>query len=408
MNCRHCNTELTTNFIDLGASPLSNSYLSFDELNKPESWYPLKVFVCENCWLVQTADFAGADTIFNEEYAYFSSFSSTWVEHAKTYVEMAISRFGLGSNSLVFEVAANDGYLLQHVQNRQIPCIGIEPTKSTANAARKKGLNIIEQFFGEALAAELVYKGFQADLIAANNVLAHVPNINDFVRGFEILLKPQGIATFEFPHLTNLILENQFDTIYHEHYSYLSLNAVRRIFQANGLDIFDVETLTTHGGSLRVFAQRIESGSQSCSERVLDLIEYESKLGITKRAFYEEFEKKIIRIKRNFLFFLLDAQQNSKKIAAYGAAAKGNTLLNYCGIRSDLINFVVDKSPSKQNKYLPGSHISICNEDRIRELKPDYIVILPWNLTNEIMKQLDYVRSWNCKFLTAIPDLRIF
>lgn len=407
MKCRHCQSELTTTFVDLGSAPPSNAYLTEAQLKAPEKWFPLKVMVCDRCRLVQTEDYAGAEELFDAEYAYFSSFSTSWLKHAETYVHEVVARFQLGAASHVVEVASNDGYLLQYVKASGIPCLGIEPTKSTAQAAREKGIEVVEDFFGVALADQLVAAGKQADLTAANNVLAHVPDINDFVSGFARLLKPQGVATFEFPHLMQLVQNAQFDTIYHEHFSYLSLTAVCTIFEANGLQVFDVQEIPTHGGSLRVFAQRKDSGKQAVSPTVSVLLASERSAGITQRAYYEGFQTRTDKIKNDLLEFLIEAKRNNKTIMAYGAAAKGNTLLNYAGVRPDLLPQVVDRNPAKQNKYLPGSRIPIVSEDAIKAMRPDYILILPWNLCEEVQAQLDYAREWGAKFVTAVPKLEV-
>jgi SAM-dependent methyltransferase len=407
MKCRHCHTELTLPLVDLGSSPPSNAYLTQKTLKAPEKWFPLNVLVCESCWLVQTEDFAGAEELFDAEYAYFSSFSSSWLAHAKHYVETMVERFGLTDKSMVIEVAANDGYLLQYVKEKNIPCLGVEPTISTANAAREKGIDIVEEFFGVSLAKKLVSEGKQADLTAANNVLAHVPDINDFAAGFVHLLKPNGVATFEFPHLLNLVEKNQFDTIYHEHFSYLSLIAVNTILEANGLSIFDVEEIATHGGSLRVFAQRAETGQHIVTDRYNVLLNREKSLGMDTSAFYANFQQKANKVKYDLTKFLIEAKESGKKVIAYGAAAKGNTLINFAGIKEDLLTYVADKNPAKQNKYLPGSRVPIVNEDIIKELKPDYILILPWNLKLEVMEQLNYVSTWSGKFVTAVPQLEV-
>jgi C-methyltransferase C-terminal domain/Putative zinc binding domain/Methyltransferase domain len=407
MKCRHCQAELTLSLIDLGAAPPSNAYLNQQTLYAAEKYYPLRVLVCAECWLVQTEDYAGPDKLFSAEYAYFSSFSTTWLKHAEQYVTDMAKRFGLNENSHIVEVAANDGYLLQYAKARGIPCLGIEPTTSTADAARAKGIKIVEVFFGVKLAQQLAAKGKQADLTAANNVLAHVPDINDFVGGFEVLLKPAGVATFEFPHLLRLVSENQFDTIYHEHYSYLSLTAVCWIFERNGLSVFDVEELPTHGGSLRIYAQRQDTGMREPSQNVANLLERETAAGMNSTAFYAGFQGKANKVKNDLLVFLIEAQRAGKTVAGYGAAAKGNTLLNYAGVRPDLLPWVIDRNPAKQGKYLPGSRIPIVDETRLREERPDYVVILPWNLREEVMAQLDYIRSWGGQFVTAVPELRI-
>lgn len=407
MKCRHCGQQLTNTFIDLGSSPPSNSYLTKKTMNEPEKWYPLKVMVCDSCWLVQTEDFVGENEMFSDEYAYFSSFSTSWLKHAENYVETMVSRFNLGAESNVVEVAANDGYLLQYVQKKNIPCYGIEPTRSTADAARQKDISIVEKFFGVSLAEQLIIEGRGADLTAANNVLAHVPDINDFVKGFSILLKPNGVATFEFPHLLNLVEQKQFDTIYHEHYSYLSLTAVHTIFEKNGLNIFDVEELPTHGGSLRIISQRSDSGKHPINKNVELLKKREDEAGMSHSAFYTGFQNKAEKIKFDLLEFLLQAKKEGKKVAAYGAAAKGNTLMNFAGVRSDLLSYVVDKNPAKQDKFMPGSRIPIVKEEWLKQDKPDFVVIFPWNLMDEIEQQLSYIKDWNGQFVIALPELII-
>jgi len=407
MKCRHCGAELTVPLIDLGTAPPSNAYLTEADLKKPEKWYPLRVLVCTDCWLVQTEDYAGREELFNEDYAYFSSVSNSWLAHAKRYVESVVDRFELSPGSLVVELAANDGYLLQYVQERGIPCYGVEPTASTAQAARAKGLTIVEEFFGANLADRLTSERGQVDLVIANNVLAHVPDINNFVLGVSKLLKPSGVATFEFPHLLNLIEQRQFDTIYHEHYSYLSLTAVHRIFAANGLEILDVEEIPTHGGSLRVFAQRQDAKSHATSSNVDALLQRELDRGLLTVAYCAGFQEQVNRVKDDFLAFLLKAKRESKVVAAYGAAAKGNTLLNYAGIRSDLIPFVVDRSPGKQGKFMPGSRIPIVDEAYLKQEKPDYVCILPWNLKTEIVNQLSYIRHWSGNLILPMPRLEM-
>ncbi|WP_076792520.1 class I SAM-dependent methyltransferase [Chlorobium sp. KB01] len=407
MKCRHCGAELKLTLVDLGSAPPSNAYLTVEKLQNPEKWFPLRVLVCEQCWLVQTEDFAQADELFDADYAYFSAYSSSWLAHSERYVSDMAQRFSLNEQSYMIEVAANDGYLLQYVKALGIPCTGIEPTASTAIAARAKGIDIVEEFFGVNLAKQLVADGKQADLTAANNVLAHVPDINDFVAGFTALLKPSGVATFEFPHLFNLIQLNQFDTIYHEHFSYLSLTAVQHIFAANGLSVFDVLELPTHGGSLRVFAQRTDTGSYVINDQVPLLLQKEESVGMRTAEYYTGFQRKSEKVKDDFVAFLIEAKRKGKSVAAYGAAAKGNTLMNFAGIRPDMIRFVVDKNPAKQGKYMPGSRIPIVSEERLREDHPDYVVILPWNLREEIMQQLAYVQEWGGKFVTAVPDLKL-
>ena len=407
MKCRHCGSELELPLVDLGSAPPSNAYLTEQTLKAPEKWFPLRVLVCERCWLAQTEDFAQAQELFDADYAYFSGFSSSWLAHCERFVTDITARLGLGAGSHVVEVAANDGYLLQYVRARNIPCTGVEPTASTAAAARSKGIPIVEDFFGVRLARELAAQGKQADLTTANNVLAHVPDINDFVAGFAVLLKPKGVATFEFPHLLKLIAGRQFDTIYHEHFSYLSLTAVDRIFAANGLTVFDVEEHPTHGGSLRVFAQRSDSGRHARGAKVDELLDRECQTGMTTARYYAGFQAKTDKVKNDFLTFLLDAKRQGRSVAAYGAAAKGNTLMNYAGVRPDLISFVADRNPAKQGKYMPGSRIPITDELRLRSAKPDYVVILPWNLKAEVMQQLEYIRAWGGRFVTAIPHLEV-
>ena len=407
MKCRHCASELDLTFVDLGTSPPSNSYVTEEGLSRPETWYPLRVLTCTNCWLVQTEDFAQRDEFFSEDYAYFSAFSESWLRHAEAYVEGMVERFGLGANSHVVEVASNDGYLLQYVKARGISSLGVEPTASTAAAARERGIEVREEFFGEALARQLVAEGHAADLTAANNVLAHVPDINDFVNGFAVLLKPSGVATFEFPHLLRLVQERQFDTIYHEHYSYLSLTAVQTIFAANGLTVFDVEELPTHGGSLRVFGARADSSTHPVSGNVQALLDREQAAGVTTPAFYQDLQRQAETIAAELLAFLVEAKKAGKKVVGYGAAAKGNTLINFAGVRSHLLPWVVDRNPAKMGKYLPGSRIPVVDEERIREERPDYVVILPWNLRDEVTAQLEHVREHGCRFVTAIPELRI-
>ncbi|MEM9644690.1 MAG: class I SAM-dependent methyltransferase [Planctomycetota bacterium] len=407
MKCRHCNHELTLPLVDLGSAPPSNAYLTQQTLQSPEKWFPLRVLVCDRCWLVQTEDFTDASDLFSEDYAYFSGFSAAWLQHSERYVGEMIDRFGLDSGNHVVEVAANDGYLLQYVQAAGIPCTGVEPTSSTANAARKKGIEIVEQFFGVELGEQLIQSGKGADLTIANNVLAHVPDINDFVGGFTALLNPGGVATFEFPHLVRLVDDHQFDTIYHEHFSYLSLTAVHSVFQNNGLSVFDVESLPTHGGSLRVFAQPADTGTQTVSSRVAQTLSDERQAGVDTTEYYSGFQSQTERVKDAFLAFLIEAKRNGKRVAAYGAAAKGNTFMNFAGVRPDLIEFVVDRNPAKQGKWMPGSRIPITDESELKRRKPDFIVILPWNLTSEIASQLDYVRGWDARFVRAIPELEL-
>ena len=407
MKCRHCNALLTLPLIDLGFAPPSNAYLSTPQLKEAEKKYPLRVLVCQTCWLAQTEDFAQAHELFDADYAYFSSFSSTWLEHAKRYVNEMSARFHLKASSHVVEVAANDGYLLQYFNAANIPCTGVEPTASTAAAARVKGIDIVQEFFGAALANTLVAQGKQADLTAANNVLAHVPDINDFVAGFTLLLKANGVATFEFPHLMQLMALNQFDTIYHEHFSYLSLTAVRRIFAANGLTIFDVEEHPTHGGSLRVFAQRADTGKQPVYENVSKIICEEDSMGVQNEKYYLAFQARAEKVKDNFVSFLADAKRRGKTVAAYGAAAKGNTLMNFAKLGADLIQYVVDKNPAKQGKFMPGSHIPIVSPEALQSQRPDYLVILPWNIADEVMQENAALAELGTQFVKAVPKLEV-
>lgn len=407
MKCRHCSAELGLTLIDLGNAPPSNAYLTESALHIPEKSFPLKVLVCTECWLVQTEDHAEIKELFDAEYAYFSSFSITWLRHAERYVTEMIDRFELDASSNVIEVAANDGYLLQYVKAKGIPCFGIEPTASTAAAACKKGIAIIGEFFGTELARKLVVQGKQADLMVANNVLAHVPNINDFVQGFSQLLKPQGVATFEFPHLMRLVEQTQFDTIYHEHFSYLSLIAVKRIFDFNGLQIFDIQEIPTHGGSLRIFAQRKDTGKHSTTAKVDMLNTREVSVGMKTEQYYTDFQKRANVIKQDLIKFLMESKSQGKSVVAYGAAAKGNTLLNYSGVDSNLLSFVVDRNPAKQGKFLPGTRIPIVDEAHLHKEHPNYVVILPWNLKTEITEQLSYIRKWDGKFVTFVPALSV-
>lgn len=408
MKCRHCFNSLDIPMANLGSAPPSNAYLTEKNLNAPEKWYPLKVSICSHCWLAQTDDYAGREEIFSAEYAYFSSYSSSWLAHCKQYALDMIQRFHLSSTSMIGEIASNDGYLLQYFQENNIPCFGVEPTQSTAAAAIKKNINVFIEFFGVSFAKELIKNSYQADLLIANNVLAHVPDINDFVAGFALLLTTNGVATFEFPYLYRLMNESQFDTIYHEHFSYLSLSAVKRIFEKNGLTVFDVQELSTHGGSLRVFAQRTDTGQHLISAKVHELLKHEDDIGMSKASFYAGFQHRIADIKKQFLKFLLDANLKQETVVAYGAAAKGNTLLNFSGVREDLLSYVVDRNPAKQGKYLPGSRIPVVAEEQLKLDKPKWILILPWNLKDEIAEQLSYARDWGAKFVTAIPSIEVF
>ncbi len=368
----------------------------------------MQVYVCTSCWLVQTQDHAHHAELFSPDYAYFSSYSGSWLKHAERYVVEMASRFSLSAASCVIEVAANDGYLLQYVKARGIPCLGIEPTASTARVARQKGIEVVEEFFGVELATRLRAQGFAADLTAANNVLAHVPDINDFVGGFAQILKPDGVATFEFPHLLNLLKFCEFDTIYHEHFSYLSLTAVKRIFEANGLSVFDVEQIETHGGSLRLFAQRKDTGTRGSAADVARMLNEEAAAGVSTTAYYQGFQPRAEEIKNTMLEFLLKCRRESRSVIGYGAAAKGNTLLNFAGVRRDLLPVVVDLNPAKVGTWLPGSRIPVVAEQRIRELRPDFVIILPWNIKAEVMDQLAYVRQWGGKFVCFIPEQSIF
>lgn len=405
MNCRHCRSPLKHTFIDLGFAPPSNAYLAAVDLDKPEKYYPLKVKVCNHCWLVQTEDYTQADDLFSHDYAYFSSTSNSWLAHAKTYVEQMTRNLGLNSNSLVIEVASNDGYLLKNFLANDIPCLGIEPTASTAEAAEKIGIPVIREFFGEALGNQLAEQGKKADLIAGNNVYAHVPNINDFTKGLKAVLKHNGTITLEFPHLMRLIEHAQFDTIYHEHFSYLSLYTVDRIFAATGLRIWHVEQLATHGGSLRIYGCHRDD-SRETTEDVQALLEEEALRGMQTLAPYINFQPRADKIKNELLAFLLEQKKNGKSIAAYGAAAKGNTLLNYAGVKPDLLPYVCDAAIAKQEKYMPGSHLPIVNPQVIIDSKPDYILILPWNIAEEVKSQLSQSIQ-NSKFVTAVPNLHI-
>jgi SAM-dependent methyltransferase len=412
VKCRHCGSVLHLPFLDLGSAPPSNAYLSAAALRAPETWFPLRLLVCESCWLVQTEDHAGREALFTEDYAYFSSFSSSWLVHAETYVQAMRARLGLATVSRVVEVASNDGYLLQYVQAAGIPCYGIEPTASTAAAARAKGIAVVERFFGVVLAEELAADGLQADLMVANNVLAHVPDINDFVGGFARLLKPHGAATFEFPHLLRMVQGCQFDTAYHEHYSYLSLTAVQRIFAANGLAVLDVQELPTHGGSLRVFAGRADAAphvhaTTEGAAQVQKVLAAEAAAGMHSAGFYSDFQSQATRIKRELLTFLLKCQADGLRVGAYGAAAKGNTLLNFAGVRPDLLPYVVDRNPAKQGKFLPGSRIPVVDEAHLQVHQPDYVLILPWNIKKEVTDQLACVRRWGGQFVTVVPSWEV-
>ena len=407
MNCRFCGHTLSYQLIDLASSPASNSFLTEDQLNEPEVSYPLKLFICDICFLVQTDEYKKSTEIFNSEYLYFSSFSKTWLDHAKGYVGMMVDRFGYDRRKRVIEIASNDGYLLQYFRERGIPVLGIEPAASTAAAAEQKGIETIVEFFGKELAKRLAGQDRKADLLVGNNVLAHVPDLNDFTAALKIALKSDGIITMEFPHLMQLIDKCQFDTIYHEHFSYLSFLTVRSVFHRHGLEIFMVEELPTHGGSLRIFAKHSEDETKTISSGVSALLEREKAKGLSNIAYYAGFQARVDGIKYELLQFLIEQKRNNKRVVAYGAAAKGNTLLNYCGIRKDLLEFVADASPYKQGKYLPGSHIPILSEQEIKRSKPDFVIILPWNIKEEIIAQLEYIRAWGGKFVIPIPHVKL-
>lgn len=406
MNCRFCNKQLIHLFVSLGSSPLSNSYLTSEQLHKMEPFYPLEVYVCDDCFLVQLQEFESPENIFSD-YAYFSSYSDTWLKHAKDYVDKMIDLFRIDTKFYVVEIASNDGYLLQYFVEKGIPVLGIEPAVNVAEVARQKGIPTEIVFFGTETAKRLAKEGKYADLLLGNNVLAHVPNLNDFVRGLKILLKPEGVITMEFPHLMRLMEETQFDTIYHEHFSYFSFLSVEKVFAAHGLTIFDVEELPTHGGSLRIYARHQEDRTKNISNRVFELRQRENETGYTNIEHYFTFNEKVKAIKRDVLNFLIQAKEDGKTIVGYGAPAKGNTLLNYCGIKTDFIDYTVDRNPYKQGHYLPGSHIPIEAPDKIKETKPDYVFILPWNLKDEIMEQMAFIREWGGKFVIPIPKVMV-
>ncbi len=405
-HCRFCQSSLHYTFVDLGMSPLCESYIGAEQLNHVEPFYPLHVYVCDRCFLVQLLEYVSPQEIFSE-YAYFSSYSDTWLQHAKAYTEMATSRFHLDEQSQVVEIASNDGYLLQYFVERNIPVLGVEPAANVAEVAKKKGIPTVVQFFGEGTARALAANGKQADLLLGNNVLAHVPNINDFVKGLKILLKPRGVITMEFPHLLRLMEENQFDTIYHEHFSYLSFLTVSAVFAAHGLQLFDVEELPTHGGSLRIYARHSDDTTKSIGPRVTELRVREETEGFLRIEHYASFSEQVKETKRKLLDFLISAKRRGKSIVGYGAPGKGNTLLNYCGMRTDFLDYVVDRSPYKQGKFLPGTHIPIHHPERIKETKPDYVLILPWNLKREVMQQVSYIREWGGQFVVPIPAVEV-
>ena len=404
MKCRHCGTPVEHTFVDLGFAPPSNAYLQADDLCRPEVHYPLRVKVCHQCWLVQTEDYTRADELFSPDYAYFSSTSSSWLEHAAGYVRMITERLQLGPESFVIEVASNDGYLLRNFVAAGIPCLGIEPTAGTAAAAEALGIPVMREFFDETLGRRLAGQGRRADLILGNNVYAHVPDINDFTRGLAAVLMPEGVVTLEFPHIVPLIEQTQFDTIYHEHFSYLSLTTVARIFAAAGLRVWDVDELPTHGGSLRVYGCLAEAAIAT-TNRVDALLTREDQFGVTRLETYTEFQKRADRVKADLLAFLVEQKRAGRRVAAYGAAAKGNTLLNYAGVRPDLLPYVCDAAGSKQGKFMPGSHIPIYSPEALRENPPDYVVILPWNIAHEVRAQLNDLVDRGASFVTAVPEL---
>lgn len=404
--CRFCGEPLRFTFVDLGMSPLCESFLSPGQLNQMEPFFPLHVFVCGSCYLVQLEEFVSPEHIFTE-YAYFSSYADSWLKHAKEYTRMMIERFNLGTNSFVVEVASNDGYLLQYFVEEKVPVLGIEPAKNVAKVAVEKGVPTLTEFFGQKLAQRLQTEGKEADLIAGNNVLAQVPDINDFVAGMKTLLKPGGVITIEFPHLMRLMNENQFDTIYHEHFSYFSFISAEKIFAAHGLTLFDVEELPTHGGSLRIYARHAENVSFPVTERARELHAREINAGFSKMESYAAFGEQVKETKRKLLRFLIEAKHEGKTIAGYGAPGKGNTLLNYCAIRTDFLDYTVDRNPYKHGKFLPGTHIPIYPVEKIRETKPDFVLILPWNFKDEIIVQMAEIREWGGKFVIPIPEVQV-
>jgi SAM-dependent methyltransferase len=404
MKCRFCQATLTDRFLDLGSAPPSNAFLTEAELNAPETYFPLRLFTCSACHLVQVDEVQKHDALFSSSYVYFSSYSRTWLAHAEKYVETVAGRLSLDQDSLVMEVASNDGYLLQYVKARGIPCVGIEPTASTAAVARERGIESLQRFFGLAFARQFTDDRRPVDLLIGNNVLAHVPDINDFVAGIAAVLATDGVATIEFPHLLQLVAQRQFDTVYHEHFSYFSLHTVQKIFAAHGLRVWDVDELPTHGGSLRLWASRTEDGRRE-TPSVAAVLARESSAGMMDMDYYHGFQPLADSIKNEFLAFLLECKRAGKRVAGYGAAAKGNTLLNYAGVKPDLFDFVVDASPHKQGLYLPGTHIPVVSEQRLRDSQPEFVVVLPWNLRQEITDQLRYIREWGGSFVTAIPTL---
>lgn len=406
-NCRFCQTPLKHTFVDLGMSPISNAFLKPEQINQAEKFYPLHTYVCDNCFLVQLEEFETPDYIFNSEYAYFSSYSESWLRHVEKYTQLMLERFGFDSESLVVELASNDGYLLQYFQRQGVPVLGIEPAANVARAAEQRGISTLVKFFGVATAKELVAQGKQADLLVGNNVLAHVPDINDFVGGMKILLKSDGVLTMEFPHLLQLMGYNQFDTIYHEHFSYFSFLVVEKIFAFHGLTLFDVEEVPTHGGSLRIYGKHEDNCCFEVSDRLRSLKDKEIQGGLDRVETYAGFGERVKETKRKLLRFLIEVKGEGKMVVGYGAPAKGNTLLNYCGVRGDFIDYTVDRSHHKQGLFLPGTHIPVCQPDKIRETRPDYVLILPWNIKEEIMEQMADVREWGGKFVVPIPEVEV-
>jgi len=405
--CRFCGASLSLSFADLGMTPLCQKHVKPSQLNDAETFYPLHAFVCTSCWLVQLGEYATPQEIFAQEYAYFSSFSDTWLRHARDYAEAMRTRLGLGPQSLVAEIASNDGYLLKNFVAAGVPVLGIEPAANCAQAAVKIGVRSVVEFFGVSTAKSLSAKYGRADLLLGNNVLAHVPDLNDFVAGMQMMLKPTGVITMEFPHLMQLVEHNQFDTIYHEHFSYFSFTTVEKVFAAHGITLFDVEELPTHGGSIRIYG-RHHDHTIAVHDRVADLKRREEKWGVARTDVYRSFDEKVKETKRAILSFLIDARRAGKSVVGYGAPGKGNTLLNYCGIRTDFLDYTVDRSPHKQNTYTPGTHIPIHAPERIRETRPDYVFILPWNLKDEIMQQMSYIREWGGRFVVPIPEVRVY
>ncbi|WP_347258889.1 class I SAM-dependent methyltransferase [Methylocaldum sp.] len=404
--CRSCGDKLTESFCDLGMSPPSNAYLTADRLDKAEAFFPLHAYVCKKCLLVQLEQFQAPEEIFSD-YAYFSSYSESWLAHCKAYTELMRARFGLNSRSQVIEIASNDGYLLQYFKAAGIPVLGIEPAANVANVAEEKGIPTLVRFFGRATAAALVEKSVKADLLLGNNVLAHVPALNDFVAGMKLLLKPAGVITMEFPHLLSLMAENQFDTIYHEHFSYFSYISVNAVFERHGLILFDVDEIPTHGGSLRIYAKHADDSSKPVSSRISTLLDAEKRAGLDRLDAYRSFAEQVKETKRALLEFLIRVKREGKSVVGYGAAAKGNTLLNYCGIRSDFLDYVVDRNPHKQGRFLPGSHIPIVAPERIGETRPDYVLILPWNIRKEIVEQMASIREWGGRFVVPVPRVEV-